>query len=253
MSHNRYEIKDGAIFVADVHFNPNRDEFLNFLNDIKNGDLQTPQLFLMGDIFDFLAGEIEYFKIQNREVIELINQLSTMIQIFYFEGNHDYNLAKLFPNVQVFPRETQPALFDWNDKKVALSHGDIFTPFGYILYTAIIRNHPLLVFLNAIDRNNWLTKKIDFWLRGKNLSHLFSNFEDFAIRRLGVYKNNIDANIFIEGHFHQGASYSDQASDRTYHNLPSFGVDQSYLRIENNQCIKKGSKRIDPLKFSDTK
>jgi len=106
MSHNRYEIKDGAIFVADVHFNPNRDEFLKFLYEIKNGNLQTPQLFLMGDIFDFLAGEIEYFKIQNREVIELINQLSTTTQIFYFEGNHDYNLSKLFPNAKVFPRET---------------------------------------------------------------------------------------------------------------------------------------------------
>jgi UDP-2,3-diacylglucosamine hydrolase len=130
MSHNRYEIKDGAIFVADVHFNPNRDEFLQFLYEIKNGDLQTPQLFLMGDIFDFLAGEIEYFTIQNREVIKLINQLSTTTQIFYFEGNHDYNLAKLFPNVQVFKREVQPIIFDWNDKKVALAHGDILLLLG---------------------------------------------------------------------------------------------------------------------------
>lgn len=237
MSHNRYEIKNGAIFVADVHFNPNRDEFLQFLYEIKNGNLQTPQLFLMGDIFDFLAGEIEYFKTQNGEVIELINQLSSFVEIFYFEGNHDYNLAKLFPNAKVFQRETQPALFDWNDKKVALAHGDIFTPFGYNLYTAIIRNHPLLVFLNAIDKNNWLTKKIDFWLRGKNLSHLFSNFEDFAIRRLGVYKNNIDANIFIEGHFHQGRFYEDTELQKLYLNLPSFGVEQSYMVVQKKELL----------------
>ncbi len=237
MSHNRYEIKDGAIFVADVHFNPNRDGFLKFLYEIKNGNLQTPQLFLMGDIFDFLAGEIEYFKIQNREVIELINQLSTTTQIFYFEGNHDYNLSKLFPNVQVFQREIQPALFDWNDKKVALAHGDIFTPFGYNLYTAIIRNHPLLVFLNAIDRNNWLTKKIDFWLRGKDLTHLFSNFKNFAENRLKSYKNNIDANIFIEGHFHQGRFYEDKELQKLYLNLPSFGVDKSYAKVQKNELL----------------
>lgn len=237
MSHNRYEIKDGAIFVADVHFNPNRDEFLKFLYKIKNGDLQTPQLFLMGDIFDFLAGEIEYFKTQNREVIELINQLSTMTQIFYFEGNHDYNLSSLFPNVKVFPRETQPALFDWNDKKVALAHGDIFTPFGYNLYTAIIRNHPLLVFLNAIDTNNWLTKKIDFWLRGKNLSHLFSNFDEFAETRLALYKNHLDIDIVIEGHFHQGRLYENQAWKKLYFNLPSFALDGNYLKIKNSEFL----------------
>lgn len=237
MSHNRYEIKNGAIFVADVHFNPNRDEFLQFLYEIKNGNLQTPQLFLMGDIFDFLAGEIEYFKIQNREVIELLNQLSTMTQIFYFEGNHDYNLSKLFPNAKVFPREIQPALFDWNDKKVALAHGDIFTPFGYNLYTAIIRNHPLLVFLNLIDRNNWLTKKIDFWLRGKNLSHLFSHFDAFAETRLEVYKNHLDTDIVIEGHFHQGRLYENEGWKKLYLNLPSFALGSKYLKIKNSELL----------------
>jgi len=228
MFHNRYEIKNGAIFVADVHFNPNRKEFLEFLYEIKNGDLQTPQLFLMGDIFDFLAGEIEYFTIQNREVIELINQLSSFVEIFYFEGNHDYNLAKLFPNAKVFQRETQPVLFDWNDKKVALAHGDIFTPFGYNLYTAIIRNHPLLVFLNAIDRNNWLTKKIDFWLRGKNLTHRFEDFELFAISRIQKYLDT-KADMIIEGHFHQGKNYSSLKDEKSYLNLSSFGVDSSYF------------------------
>ncbi|MDD2699321.1 MAG: UDP-2,3-diacylglucosamine diphosphatase [Arcobacteraceae bacterium] len=237
MSHNRYEIKDGAIFVADVHFNPNRREFLNFLFDIKNSTLEATQLFLMGDIFDFLAGEIEYFKNQNKELIELINELSQTLEIFYFEGNHDYNLATLFPNLKVFKREMQPIIFLWDDKKVALSHGDIFTPFGYNLYTAIIRNHLLLVFLNAIDRDNWLTKKIDFWLRGKNLSHIFNSFEDFAIRRLGVYKNNIDANIFIEGHFHQGRLYEDTELQKLYFNLPSFGVEHSYMMIQKKEFL----------------
>jgi UDP-2,3-diacylglucosamine hydrolase len=237
MSHNSYTIKDKAVFVADVHFNPNRRGFLDFLADIKNGTLETSQLFLMGDIFDFLAGEIDYFKAQNSELIELINELSKKIEILYFEGNHDYNLASLFPNVKVFKREIQPIVFNWNEKKVALAHGDIFTPKGYDIYTSIIRNHPLLVFLNAIDKNNWLTKKIDFWLRGKNLNHVFSNFIDFAQHRLEIYRNNIDANMVIEGHFHQGQFYEDKNEKRIYINLPSFGVDKSYITIKNKQLL----------------
>ncbi len=237
MSHNLYTIKDGAIFVADVHFNPNRQEFLNFLFDIKNSTLEATQLFLMGDIFDFLAGEIEYFKNQNKELIELINELSQTLEIFYFEGNHDYNLATLFPNAKVFKRENQPIIFSWNEKKVALSHGDIFTPKGYDIYTSIIRNHPFLVFLNLIDKNNWLTKKIDFWLRGKYLNNIFNDFEFFAQPRIEVYKNNIDADIFIEGHFHQGKFYQDKNLNRLYLNLPSFGVEHSYLKIDNKELL----------------
>jgi len=237
MSHKSFTIKDGAVFVADVHFNPNRRDFLDFLVDIKNGKLETSQLFLMGDIFDFLAGEIDYFKTQNREVIELINELSNKIEILYFEGNHDYNLASLFPNVTVFKREMQPIAFLFDDKNVALAHGDIFTPLGYNIYTVIIRNHPLLVFLNKIDKNNWLTKKIDFWLRGKTLSHIFSNFEDFATQRLKTYRNNIDADIFIEGHFHQGRFFEDKENKKVYYNLSSFAVDSSYLMIQKKEFI----------------
>ncbi len=235
MSHNSYTIQDGALFVADVHYNPNRNEFLDFLYDIKNGDLQTSQLFLMGDIFDFLAGEIKYFKTQNNEAIQLINQLSQKIEIFYFEGNHDYNIVSLFPNIQIFKREIQPALFDWNGKKVALAHGDIFTPRGYNIYTQVIRNHQLLVFLNAIDINNWLTKKIDFWLRGKNLTNIFSNFDEFAENRLGVYKKYIDSDVVIEGHFHQGKLYTND--NKLYLNLPSFGVEQSYMVVQKTRTV----------------
>lgn len=242
MSHNSYTIKDGAVFVADVHFNPNRKEFLDFLVDIKNSTLEASQLFLMGDIFDFLAGEIDYFKNQNRELIELINELSQTLEIFYFEGNHDYNLAGLFPNVEVFKREIQPIVFTLKGKKVALSHGDIFTPKGYDIYTNIIRNHPFLTFLNCIDTNNWLTKKIDFWLRGKNLSHIFSNFEEFATKRLEVYNNNIDVDIIIEGHFHQGSQYFEKKRGKKYVNLPSFGVDgETFWYIQNSFEKRKKS------------
>ena len=42
-----------------------------------------------------------------------------------------------------------------------MSHGDIFTPWHYNLYCTIIRNKPLLVFLNLIDFGNVISKKIE--------------------------------------------------------------------------------------------
>mgnify|MGYP000064127525 CR=1 FL=1 len=82
-------IKSEAIFVADSHFNKKNKELLTFLRKIESNEILTSQLFLMGDMIDFISGESRYFVKQNIEVIELLNKLSTTIEIIYLEGNHE--------------------------------------------------------------------------------------------------------------------------------------------------------------------
>ena len=84
MYHN--EIKDGAIFVADVHLNRKRDKFYSFLVDIKNKKIKTSQLFLMGDIFDLLVGGVSYTIKENKKYIELINEISKEVELFFLRG-----------------------------------------------------------------------------------------------------------------------------------------------------------------------
>jgi len=60
-------IKNGAIFIADVHYNCNRKELIRLLDDfIQN---PPPQLFLAGDIFDLLIGSFAYLAQINNDVI----------------------------------------------------------------------------------------------------------------------------------------------------------------------------------------
>lgn len=217
------EIKDDAIFIADSHYNRNRQEFRKFLIKLQNKDIKTSQLFLMGDIFDFLASQIQYFIDQNQGVINLLNELSNTIDIIYLEGNHDFNLGKLFPNIIVIPRSQQPFYCIYKNKKIALSHGDIYTSFRYNLYTNIIRNRYFLTFLNLIDINNWLTTKVDNWLLQKDICSYCTNFKKFADYRISLYPKDID--LIIEGHFHYGAESS------KYINLPSFSCNQKYYRF----------------------
>ena len=87
-------LKKRAIFVADSHFSEVNVEFLSLLEKIKNEEIKTPQLFLMGDMFDFISGESRYFIKLNQKLIDIINELSKKIEIIYLEGNHDYNLKK---------------------------------------------------------------------------------------------------------------------------------------------------------------
>ena len=77
------QIQQEAIFVADSHFNEKNREFLQFLKKIENQEIQTSQLFLMGDIIDFISSECKFFIKQNSEVITLLNNLSKNMQIVF--------------------------------------------------------------------------------------------------------------------------------------------------------------------------
>ena len=101
-------IQNNAIFIADSHHNTKRKQLNNLLIRLKSGDIQSSQIFLMGDIFDFLSGDVDYFKSLNHEIISLINELSQTHELVYLEGNHDFNLCKIFPNVNVIQRQAQP-------------------------------------------------------------------------------------------------------------------------------------------------
>ncbi len=216
-------ISNDAIFIADSHYNNQRIAFELFLDTILTKQISTSQLFLMGDMFDFLTYEVDYFKNINQDVIDKLNILSKQIEIIYLEGNHDFSIDKLFPNIIVIPRDIQPLIAQYKDKKIAISHGDIFTPTLYNIFTFILRNDTLLRFLNFLDKNDTTSKWIENALIGKKICHDMEDFDKFAKNRLNLY-NKYDVDIVIEGHFHQGKRY------KNYINIPSYACDEIYFK-----------------------
>ena len=226
------KIEENAIFVADAHYNTKRAEFLVFLEKLKTAQIQTTQLFLMGDMFDFLCGDCKYFIKINEKIINLINELSNTIEIIYFEGNHDYNLQIIFPNINIISRDKQPLYATYNEKNVALSHGDIYVNDAfYEIYCKIIRNKPLLKLLNSIDFNGFVSKKIYNALIGTNICRKLSNFEEIVEKRLKHY----DTDIIIEGHFHQGNEYV--IDNKRYKNIPSLTCSKEYCVLKGNVFV----------------
>ena len=226
-------LQENAIFVADSHFNLKNDEFSIFLEQLDSKEIETTQLILMGDNFDFLSGESNYFIKQNKDLIDLLNKLSLKIQIVYLEGNHDYNLQKLFPNIKVLKREEQPLFGRYKNKLIGLSHGDNFINWKYDLYCKIIRNTVLLKFLNMIDFSNFISKKIDSSLLKKNICHKINNFDKLVEKRVKYYKSD----IIIEGHYHQGSTHI--FGNKRYINMPSLCCDKEYIKLNNNEFRKE--------------
>ncbi|SMC10025.1 UDP-2,3-diacylglucosamine diphosphatase [Nitratiruptor tergarcus] len=218
-------LKEGAIFISDAHYHPGlREELLGFLEWV-----DAPQIFFMGDIFDLLVGKVTFTKQSNKKAIDLLQKLSQKTQCFYLEGNHDFLLHDLFPQMQVFSRYNQPVMCQVGQKSVALAHGDIYIGGLYKFYIDLLHKDAIITTLNLMDIKGWISKKIQKYNGGKNLCKEIADFENIALQRLQHY----DVDIVIEGHFHQRKIFT--FGKQKYINLPSFGCSLEFLRYERDE------------------
>jgi UDP-2,3-diacylglucosamine hydrolase len=226
-----HRVKEGALFISDAHESDIRDGLYRFLKKIKSKQIETPQLFFMGDMFDLLVGENEYLREKNAKCIELIEEISKEIEVFYFEGNHDFSLESIFKNCEIIPIELQPMVFDISDKKIMLSHGDRYGGFVHTIFTKIIRNKTLLKILNLFDKfcDSCISKKIESGLREKNICSKIENFEEIIRAKLDTkIPQNID--MVAEGHYHQNRNLD--YTNLKYTNFSSFACNQSYFIVQ---------------------
>jgi len=151
MSLNSPIIKEGAFLLSDAHYSPHRPQLLDFLKAIKSNELRATQLILMGDIFDALFGFIKPTLKENKEVIDLINDISLNIEVIYLEGNHDFNLKSIFKNVRLYTIQEQPLKCSINDNTIYIAHGDFVGSSVYKLYTYFARSKVVLFLLNILN------------------------------------------------------------------------------------------------------
>jgi len=228
MSPKPLKLLEGAVFVSDAHYSFKHKELFDFLKAVRSQKIQTPQLILMGDIFDLLFGGIPYTVERNQKVVDLINTLSDNIEIIYLEGNHDFNLASIFPGVRVFSIRQQPVACEYKGEPVALAHGDFDAPLGYRLYTAVIRNPFVLRFLSFLDTigNRFIIKALDKKLARKDDCQKMTTFEAYITRHL-VKQDLSRYSLFIEGHHHQDEAFVIDGC--RYVNLPALACGRGYV------------------------
>ncbi|MBN2826287.1 MAG: metallophosphoesterase [Campylobacterales bacterium] len=217
-------IQEGALFIADSHYPHYGETIIDLLSSLP---LHTPQLFLMGDIFDILFDHAPFLVEYNQKLIDTINKLSQSVEIFYFEGNHDFNLQALFPRVKVYSIDQQPQIFSLGVQSVALAHGDKYEMgLGYQIYTQLIRTPSVR---NAIPFQSKIIKKQIDALKSKKICKSFDGFETQVDRILKHYQSD----WVIEGHYHQGKKY------QHYISLPSLVCQKSIAVVQNEAIVFK--------------
>jgi len=222
-------IKEGAVFIADSHYPHHGNELLALLQKLDNGTVIASQLFLMGDNLDLLFGYNDYIKTFSIEIIELLQDISLKMDIYYFEGNHDFCLKELFPNISIYSRDSQPVFFKLGMKKVAISHGDKYaTGFIYNLYCKILRNKITLTLLKPFEK--YIIDYKMYKLSKKKICHNFTGFETRVDKILKHYK---EADLVIEGHYHQSKKID------KYISLPSLACQGRVAVVEEGNIVFK--------------
>jgi len=227
-------LKSGAILIADAHCAPWRTSFIDFLHALEAGEITTPQLILMGDVFDMLYGPIPRTYHYNTEGVELLNRLSERLEILYLEGNHDFLIGDLLPSITVIQRQHQPLLLAYEGKTIALSHGDSAMGMGYEIYTALIRSPLVLGFLRTIDTlgGGFIVRWLEEQMKRKSHCRTIENFQTLIKKRLESLKlESID--VLIEGHFHQNCSF--YFSQFHYINVGAFACNERYFTVQSSQ------------------
>lgn len=115
-----------ALFVSDLHLSPDlpktTDAFFTFLRDRA---LQARSLYLLGDIFEYWAGDDDIDDAFNRLVIAALREVSDRgVSVYWIAGNRDFLAGDAFAAASGLQLLTEPYVADIAGQRLLLLHGD---------------------------------------------------------------------------------------------------------------------------------
>lgn len=239
-------------FLSDFHLGtPSYSESLQrekkvvaFLDSIKT---KAAEILIVGDMFDFW---FEYKTTVPKGYVRLLGKLAELtdagIKIHFFVGNHDMWMSGYFEHELNIPVYFHPKIFEWNDKKFYVAHGDGLGPgdHNYKFLKSLFRNRIIQMLFGAVHPSwgiglaNFFSQRSRAKTGYKDLEFLGEEGEWLIIFcRQMLAKEHFD--FFIFGHRHYPIDYKLTDSSR-YVNLGDWLHYFTYAVFDgNNVELKK--------------
>ena len=118
--------QDFTLFISDLHLCANRphitDAFLHFL---KNTAVKANALYILGDFFEYWAGDDDIADVHHQTIINALSTLADSgVNLYFMHGNRDFLVSTGFCKAAKITLLQDPTLINLYGKKVLLSHGD---------------------------------------------------------------------------------------------------------------------------------
>ena len=203
------------LFISDLHLHQTRPEvtglFQDFIDELLTITTPNPELYILGDLFEFWIGDDYEDPLYSEITNQLKNLVKSGIKTYLMHGNRDFLIGENFLSKTGIKLLKEPTIFSYKDKNIMLSHGDQFCidDIEYQAYRKIVRNQEWQrSFLSfPIDKRlKILNEARDASIQSQDMKS--NEIMDVNVNEVAavIQKNNID--ILIHGHTHRPRSHT---------------------------------------------
>jgi UDP-2,3-diacylglucosamine hydrolase len=118
--------KPVALFISDLHLQPEMPATAAaFLLFLKQHAMHTERLYLLGDIFEYWAGDDDLSSPFPQQIVQALREVSDAgVALFWIGGNRDFLVGKAFAEATGATLLTDPHIFEYASQKYLITHGD---------------------------------------------------------------------------------------------------------------------------------
>jgi UDP-2,3-diacylglucosamine hydrolase len=115
-----------ALFVSDLHLHPSLPKTTQaFLDFLQRRVLHATSLYLLGDVFEYWAGDDDIDAPLHRTIVKAIRQVSDAgVQVFWMAGNRDFLVSQDFAAAAGLSLLPDPTVITIAGHRIVLAHGD---------------------------------------------------------------------------------------------------------------------------------
>jgi UDP-2,3-diacylglucosamine hydrolase len=114
------------LFISDLHLCASRPEITEaFLYFLKYTAVKANALYILGDLFEYWAGDDDIDDIQHQTTIHALRDLANSgVKLYLMHGNRDFLISSEFCRATNISLLQDPTIIDLHSQKVLLTHGD---------------------------------------------------------------------------------------------------------------------------------
>lgn len=115
-----------SLFISDLHLCESRPEITSsFIDFLQTTAIEADALYILGDLFEYWAGDDDMEDIHHQTVINAFKKLAvTGVKIYFMHGNRDFLIGADFCNVSNIALLQDPTVVELYGRRTLLTHGD---------------------------------------------------------------------------------------------------------------------------------
>jgi len=224
-----------ALFVSDLHLQESHprtaEAFFRFLAERAS---QAGALYLLGDIFEYWAGDDDLATPFHQRVLDALRDVSALgVSVYWMAGNRDFLVGQDFARAAGLTLLADPHVITIAGQRVALVHGDAqcTDDVSYMAFRAQVREPAWQRQFLAMPLAQ--RKAIIAGLReSSQQAHTEKSCEimDVTPEAIAALHADAKADVIIHGHTHRPALHQDPNTGRRRYVLPDWELDAEPVR-----------------------